>query len=260
MTVFRKARVAILLYILLFVAVGTWLAKIRSTDWNNSLWLAIYPVNGDGSERADEYISRISADVFRSIETFIEREAGRYGIELERPLRIEVGRPLKERPPMPPANANPLRIIAWSLRLRYWSYGVQKDQGGPAPDIQIFVVYHDPEQHPVLAHSLGLEKGLIGVVNAFASRSYASQNNVVIAHELLHTLGASDKYDPGTNAPLFPHGYAEPERKPLHPQRKAEIMGGRIPLSEQASEMPAGLNQSAIGPATALEINWIQSL
>ena len=47
-----------------------------------------------------------------------------------------------------------------------------------------------------LAHSLGLQKGLIGVVNAFASSSQAAENNVVIAHELLHTVGATDKYDP----------------------------------------------------------------
>ena len=58
----------------------------------------------------------------------------------------------------------------------------------------------------------GLQKGLIGVVNAFASDEQAAQNNVVIAHELLHTVGATDKYDPRTNQPSHPDGYAEPDR------------------------------------------------
>ena len=31
-------------------------------------------------------------------------------------------------------------------------------------------------------------------------------NNVVIAHELLHTVGATDKYDPVTDAPRIPDG------------------------------------------------------
>jgi len=255
---FRQARITILLYVLLMVALATWLTKIRSTDWNNSLWLAVYPINGDNSERSENYIGKLSLKSFRALETFMEREARRYGITLERPLRVEIGDEISERPPAPPADGNPLKVIAWSLKLRYWSYRVQKSQQGPAPDIQMFVVYHDPEQHPVLAHSLGLEKGLIGVVNGFASRDYTSQNNVVITHELLHTLGASDKYVPGTSAPAFPYGYAEPAKKPLHPQNAAEIMGGRIPLSEESSEMPSGLADCVVGPLTAREINWIQ--
>ena len=59
---------------------------------------------------------------------------------------------------------------------------------------------------------------------------------MVIAHELLHTLGASDKYDPQSLAPIFPDGYAEPDRQPSHPQRMAEIMAGRIPVAEGRAE------------------------
>ena len=103
---------------------------------------------------------------------------------------------------------------------------------------------------------LGLQKGLIGVVNAYASEAQTAQNDVVIAHELLHTLGATDKYDPQTNQPLFPDGYAEPQRQPLLPQANAEIMAGRIPLSQTDAEMPGSLNEALIGSQTAREINW----
>jgi hypothetical protein len=54
--------------------------------------------------------------------------------------------------------------------------------------------------------------------------------------------------------PLAPHGFAEPERSPLFPQTKAELMGGRIPVSSDTAEVPPSLRQVVIGPLTAREI------
>jgi hypothetical protein len=70
-------------------------------------------------------------------------------------------------------------------------------------------------------------------------------------------LGASDKYDRTNNQPVYPDGYAEPDRTPLHPQNKAEIMAGRIPLSDQQAVMPKSVAKSSIGAKTAREIRWI---
>ena len=56
--------------------------------------------------------------------------------------------------------------------------------------------------------------------------------------------------------PLYPAGYAEPQRQPPLPQRRAEIMGGRIPLSQTEAKMPRSLGEVVIGPYTAAEINW----
>jgi len=47
---FKAIRIAVLLFILFFVAVSAWLTQSRSTDWNNSLWLKVYPINADGSD------------------------------------------------------------------------------------------------------------------------------------------------------------------------------------------------------------------
>ena len=69
-------------------------------------------------------------------------------------------------------------------------------------------------------------------------------------------LGATDKYDLATNQPLFPDGYADPEAEPRHPQRRAEIMAGRRPISETGVEMPVRMSEVVIGPKTAREINW----
>jgi hypothetical protein len=121
----------------------------------------------------------------------------------------------------------------------------------------MFLLYFDPAQSKRLGHSTGLQKGLIGRVNVFAADGMTKQNNVIITHEFLHTLGATDKYDPATNLPLFPDGYANPDIKPLLPQRYAEIMAGRTPLTATEAVTPAALEDALIGEKTALEINWL---
>jgi hypothetical protein len=145
--------------------------------------------------------------------------------------------------------------MAWSLRLRFWAWQHDTYQGARA-NVRLFLLYHDDRTSPRLAHSTGLEKGLIGVVNLFASEDMARENNVIVMHELLHTLGATDKYDPASNQPRYPEGYAEPDLQPRWPQRYAEIMGGRIPMSAVRAEQAEGLERVLIGPLTAREINW----
>ena len=140
--------------------------------------------------------------------------------------------------------------------MRWWAAQATDDQPGPTPDVQMFVAYHDPEIRTEVPHSLGLQKSMLGVVHAFATRRMAGSNNLVIAHEMLHTLGATDKYDPADNQPVYPEGYAEPDREPLHPQTHAEIMGGRIPVNEWEAAIPESLRWARVGPTTAAEINW----
>lgn len=142
------------------------------------------------------------------------------------------------------------------LKMRWWVYR-STDTVGLGPLVKMFVLYFDPAQSKRLAHSTGLQKGLIGRIDTFAARDMAKQNNVIIAHEFLHTLGATDKYDPATNQPLYPDGYANPDLKPLLPQRYAEIMAGRTPLSQAEAETPTSLDDALIGSKTALEINWL---
>jgi hypothetical protein len=58
--------------------------------------------------------------------------------------------------------------------------------------------------------------------------------------------------------PVYPDGFAEPDKDPLLPQDYAEIMGGRIPLSEGEAEIPESLDQVLVGAVTAREINWLK--
>lgn len=254
---FRTLRISILLLVLFIVAAQTWLTHLRTTDWHETLWVAVYPINGDGSQQAARYISALDQQAFSPISEFLSREARRYQLSINQPVTVKLGPVVQSLPPAPPEHGNPLAIMWWSLQLRYWAF-VHDDFNGPEPDARIFVLYHDPQRHTVLKHSLGLKKGLIGVVNAYASRKYAGRNNLVITHEFLHTVGATDKYNPVNSQPVYPAGYAEPDRQPLYPQRLAEIMGGRIPISETSALMPSSMRALRIGSLTAQEIHWVK--
>jgi len=252
---FKNLRILLLLYVLLMVAGTAWLTKERTTDWDRYLTVAIYPINGDGSEATQEYIESLDFETFEPIENFFIREAKQYQLTLKKPIDIDLAPEINEQPPKPPYGESTLSVMYWSLKLRYWSWS--RDNYKYPKEIQVFVIYFDPDKHKSVAHSLGLQKGLIGVVNAFADKKMAKENNIIISHEILHTVGASDKYNPRTNQPLYPIGYAEPDRDPVLPQKKAEIMAGRIPLEEDKAEIPTGLKQTLIGKATATEIRWL---
>ncbi len=259
-TALTRLRQLLMIFILFCVALGTYLTRSRSTDWDQPLWVTVFPINGDGSVQTDKYIDTLSRKSFTSIEEFMVTEATRYSVDIALPVRIDVGVPIKSRPPLPETDASPLSVALWSLQIRWWAWRVTSDQPGPRPDIKLFLVYYDPDTHPELAHSLGLQKGMLGICNVFSDRAMAGSNKVVAAHEMLHTLGASDKYAGVDSLPVFPIGYAEPDRDPLYPQRYAEIMGGRLPVSAQQAKIPTGLRNVRVGAATALEINWAENI
>jgi hypothetical protein len=253
---FRKFRILFLLLALATVALGAWRANTRLSAWQHSIHVALYPIAADDSPGTARYVAQLDADSVAEISQWIGAESRRYGKTVLQPVVIRVAPPLAARPPLPPARPSALDAILWSLQLRWWA-ARHDDIDGPSPQVRLFVLYHDPERLAVLPHSTGLSKGQLGLIHAFASRLQHRQNAVIIAHELLHTFGASDKYDLASGQPIPPQGYAEPAQSPLLPQQLAEIMGGRIPLTAEHSEIPDSLQETLIGPATAGEIGLL---
>jgi len=254
--VWKTIRIAVLLLVLVIVAGRTWLDRAETQSWQSPLWVGIYPLNGDGSASAQSYIADLSAAEFAGIATFFEREAHRFSVAVDEPIHIELYPQGKELPPQLDPNSGPLGVMGWSLKMRWFARHATQAPGRTPSRIRIFVLYHDPSSLQSVPDSHGLQKGLIGVVHAFAARSMAGSNNIVIAHELMHTLGATDKYKLDTGEPLYPIGFAEPDRQPLYPQPSAEIMAGRRALSATDSDMPSSLKDVVVGPATADEVRW----
>jgi hypothetical protein len=252
---FKFLRIAILLLILATIAQEAWLSRSRAVSWQDPLRVAIYPIKGDDSAAAATYVRGLGPNTFASIEAFFDEEAKRHGLTTTRPVAITVAPPVAVQPPQPPRDGSILQNIAWSLKMRWWVWR-NDTLPGAKPQVRLFVLFFDPASHDQLPHSVGIQRGMLGLINAFATNGMSGSNAVIIAHELLHTLGATDKYAPGTNLPRYPDGYAEPERTPLHPQTFAEIMGGRIPVTESRADIPESLGLTVIGQATATEIGW----
>ncbi|MGQ0586906.1 MAG: hypothetical protein ACT4PK_06865 [Gammaproteobacteria bacterium] len=254
----RGLRIAVLLAILAIVGIDTWLTRSRTTSWEKTLRVSIHPIAHDGRPATQAYVSALARDDFAAVEAFLRREAPRYGVTIAEPLSVWLRPALERAPPLPPADRGLFGTVAWSLKLRWFANRREAALPRPRGQARIFVLYYDPETSPAVAHSLGLKEGLIGIVHAFASRQMTPTNNVVIAHEVLHTLGATDKYDLASGRPRHPDGYAEPDREPLHPQVAAELMGGRIPLAPGRAAIPQSLDDVVVGPATAAEIGWVR--
>ena len=255
---FRNFRIVLLLLILAIVAIYTQNQRLNTTSWYQTIDAVIYPINGDGSIATDNYIDTLTKKNFIDIDTFFINGAKQYQLAVTRPIITRLGSTVKAHPPSPPSDRTALvKVIWWSLKLRYWAYKNTPDNHSNTDRIRLFVLYHQGQQNQALPHSLGLQKGLIGIIHAFAHPKQNKQNSLIMAHEILHTVGAADKYDFHNNLPIFPEGYARPEQQPRHPQHYCEIMAGRIPLSETQAVIPKDLRFCKVGKITAKEINWI---
>jgi hypothetical protein len=255
---FKQIRIIILLLLLAFAAIYTQEQELSTKYWYKPITVAIFPINGDGQASTADYISKLTADDFKDIDTFFNKQAKQYKLTSQTPIVTQLGPLIDFQPPHPPADrSNTFSTILWSLQLRYWAYQHTPDQTANTNRIRLYVLYHQPQKGQALAHSLGLPKGLIGIIHAYATPQQTKQNQIVMTHEIFHTVGASDKYDQ-QNPPVFPMGYAKPDQKPLYPQRFAEIMAGRKALSATSAELPPSLRHVIVGPTTAKEINWIK--
>ena len=258
MSFFRFLRIAFLLLVLIIVAGSNLLTRARTTDWNESLWVYIYPLAGDQTKITQRYLSQLKLRDFKAIEGYLSDQAEAYGHSTDQPVKLTLMPVLESNPPQLDETPNIISVVWWTTRMRWWSWNISRQSDQPEPDIKLFIRFHDPRRLRVLERSVGLQKGKVGLINAFASRQMNGSNNVVITHELLHTLGASDKYDPASGQPLVPIGLAEPDRKPLYPQARGEIMAVRVALSDSRSEMPKSLRGTVIGQATAAEIGMLK--
>lgn len=252
----KTVRILVLLGFLIFIALITAHQIVYTRNWSSTLEAVILPINADGYLKTDEYIQSLTTGHFSQIDRWMAREAAKYDLPLSKPLQVVLGPQVKSVPPVFPVEGNSLDVLFWGVRFRWWAYRNTPDDNADLTRIRLFVMYHQGDDGRPLAHSLGLQKGLLGLVHAFAIPEQNSQNNIVISHEILHTVGAVDKYE-GYGNPIFPVGYANVNRTPLFPQRSAEIMAGRIPTSYYSSYMAESLKSVIINPHTAREINWI---
>jgi len=255
---FKTIRIFILLIILGSVASTLWIQKNLGQDWSGTLDIRLIPVVADQKPQTQRFIDKLTVSDFDDIHIYLKKQGEHFGVDLQYGLNITLEEQTTNTPPVVPnANSSRLEILLWSLRLKWWAWKNQLEDHHLA-QTRIYILYQSPEKNKPLAHSTGLQNGLIGLVNARASTSQQPLHQIVITHELLHIWGASDKYDTATGIPFFPDGYAAPNQTPLFPQRFTEIMARAKPVSQTKYDVATHLKQTLIGNKTALEIGWIK--
>lgn len=256
MTIFRMLRIGALLTVLIIVAAGTWLTERRLANWERPVWVTFYPIPADASADTLEFVENIDHETYRDVDRFFQVQGDRFDLRLTPVINIQVAPVITDLPPPIPDRTKPHLVAWWSLKMRWYSWMMERKDGLVEPDIQVFAIYHGKSSTSERHMSVGMRKGMFGLVNLYAVDSMNDRNQVVIAHEMLHVLGASDKYALGSGDPIYPYGYAEPLAQPLFPQTQCEIMGGRIPVSSYQAVMPGSLAECTVGTKTAQEIGF----
>jgi len=234
------------------------LQKNVARDWQGTLDIVIIPVIADDLTNTASYVGKLTERRFTVIAAYLRKQAKRHGKDLTYALDVSLASPIVDLPPARPApGASGLSNVFWSLRFRWWAWRHQPDNHHDS-QIRLYVLYQSPETGKTLPHSTGLQNGLLGIIQARAFSEYNNINNVIIVHELLHIVGASDKYQLASGQPNYPNGYAEPLRQPRYPQTRAEIMARGIPLNPNRFAVATRLGQTVIGDKTATEIGWVE--
>ena len=250
----KKIRVSILLLIFAWVAFDAW--QDMNQNWNKPIVILLHPINADGEEVTENYIQRLSIGQLETTRHFLAKATQQFRGQ---PIHFDfqLGRTLTRQPPKLSGGNGILEYILWSLKFRYYAWK-QSERVDGSPAVTLYLNFYNPCTTKVVEHSIALERGRIGSVNLFAAEKYRGSNQVIMVHELLHAFGAKDKYDLRTGQPIYPIGYAAPDKIPLYPQTKAEIMGGYVPLSEDKSITPKSLQSVMMSSATAREVGWVK--
>lgn len=153
----------------------------------------------------------------------------------------------------PPARSHPWRRLVGGVVFRQRLEAIRRRAGrsGPAVFLCITDVGEDA------AEGSGTASPADGFAAVYTSLRDVLRGRIaaVIAHEAAHLLGATDKYRDDGHA-RFPDGYADPNRRPVHPQTHAEIMALELPRGPGEFQVVLDLDQCAVGEATAAELGW----
>jgi hypothetical protein len=255
---FYRARVAVLLVVLAGVLLYAWKDVTRRrarTAWRRPLNVALVLVRlGDPDERNIEQLrARVPA-----LEARFTEERTRHTGDAMQPFVLHVQGPVDaaEAPPTLREGGAAALVTHTYARWRWVSrIDARARLESGAFDVRIYLVARPARGRTQKIEGDGEQGGRIGVVEVELGDEMADFALFVAAHELLHTLGATDKYDLRLQ-PILPDGLAEPDLRPLYPQRYAEIMAGRRVVAPGTDAPPASLAELFVGDGTAREIGW----
>lgn len=259
---FFRLRVALWGIVLLGVAswgAHDWSARRARTSWQRPLRVALVLVEREPMPPAT--LALLTSRIFE-LEHRLEEEYTRYTGRTGRPIEIVVrGSGTVETPPPTLRGDGPLDLALHSARL--WRWTSERDSRAKLEwlgyDSRIYLVLKPTDLvGTAFVEGESEDGGRVGIAQADIGPDSLDFALFVAAHELLHTLGAGDKYGAAGEA-LFPQGFAEPERAPLFPQPGAEVMARNVPIAAGRERPPESLSELYVGETTAREIGWLGS-
>jgi hypothetical protein len=255
---YRRIRLLFLLGALAVTAAwgaGTLQRRHARREWARPIDVRVVLLSRDGSgspglwrRGLDDLSSRLDADMRRW------RGPGPAPFRIELVGPVHWGGAFPQRPP-----TDDLLDRLWGAVDVYRAVlSIERAAGaGSAPDVSVYVLSEDGDDGwSAFAEGMGALNGDVAFVRASSGRALVVPLEV-IGHELLHTVGATDKYDLDGHS-RAPEGLADPDLVPRYPQSQAEWMAGEVPLGPTAGRPPLDLAEMAVGPATAREIGWTQ--
>lgn len=252
-----RVRVTLLLAVLVVVivyAVNDVITRRARTEWRRPLRVALIVVQAGpvDSSALVELEARIPA-----LETKLRSEFQRYRPGADAPFQFVAYGPVEQQRP-PPADAPDglLGLARHSFELHRFTGDVDARAGVPTRgfDARLYLVVRPPVSDlRQFVEGKSEHGGRVGLALVELDDTMADLALFVATHELLHTLGASDKYDADGKTQL-PEGLAEPERGLA--QRYAEIMAQNRPLGDGEEVTPESLDELSVGAVTAKEIGW----
>lgn len=265
-----RIRVAALLAVFVGVLIYAWhdiASRSRRTHYDKPLEVAIVLLEPSDRTAAFEPALVSMQRRVRALEDRLNGEFARYRPDGQARLSLSLYGPVVSGPPPSAPSTGSSWIQTFMDLARYsfdsWRYTRSVDLATALPsrafDARIYVVLEpsrDPERSFVEGYS---EKGgRVGIARVQLDETTVDLGLFVVAHELMHTLGADDKYGADGSA-LIPTGLGDPEQQPLFPQRMAEVMARNRVVEPGVETIPTSLDELSIGRWTAAEIGLLQA-
>lgn len=258
---FYRIRVTLLLIVLagvLLWAGNDWQRRRARKAWTEPLRVALVLVEREPVPRT--LLGNLQSRVF-DLERRLQQERLRHSGVGVAPFSLVVQGPVRAASDPPRVgDQDPVSLVRHTYDLWQWTRDVDERAGVAwrGYDSRIYLVLKPAEREaPAFVEGESEDGGRVGVAFADLDAAMIDFALIVATHELMHTLGASDKYDQNGRS-SYPDGFAAPRQHPLYPQPGAEVMARGIPLSPDLERSPDTLAELFIGDTTAREIGWIK--
>jgi hypothetical protein len=256
---FRRVRIGLLLGVLLFTA--AWGAGKSWQRWPRGNWRRPLQVGlvllSPGTDVGTDRWRRRADDLAAHLDGEMARWRGRGGSAFQITVAGPVG--WSGTLPFSPASEAPLDRATHALDVWRTVRDIDRAAGGVVGgfDVRIFFLCAPlPEGQVGFAEGSGAVNGEVAFVRGSCDGDL-TLSLLAVGHELLHLVGATDRYDAGGHA-RGPGDLADPDRVPLYPQTHAEWMVGEVPIAPGRGRLPESLEELRVGPVTAREIGWVE--